>query len=103
MPLGGRIIPQRILKWLLPEEYTFGRKPGLGTWATDQGGRMWLRAKDLGRELRKEEILDWVEIDGIVWVEILDGKGALYVQPGLKRKFSENNIPVEACLEEAND
>lgn len=64
---------------------------------------MWLRAKELKCELRKEEILDWVEIDGIVWVEIPDEKGALYVQPDIKRGSGKDVIPVEACLEEAND
>jgi len=64
---------------------------------------MWLIAKDLRCELKDSEILDWVEIDGTVWVEIPDEKGASYVQPKLERKFGENAIPAEACLEKADD
>jgi hypothetical protein len=64
---------------------------------------MWLRARDLKCELRKEEILDWVEIDGTIWIEIPDGKGASYVQPNIEGRLGKNAIPVEACMEETHD
>jgi len=64
---------------------------------------VWLRRDELNSKLREEEIQDWVEIDGIVWVEIPNEKGALYVQPDIKRGSGKDVIPVEACLEEAHD
>ncbi len=64
---------------------------------------MWLRRDELSCELREEEIIDSVEIDGVEWIEIPDKKGVGHVQPNAGRRFSKNNIPLEACLEEAND
>ena len=64
---------------------------------------MWLRRDELSCELREGEIIDSVEIDGVEWIEIPDKKGVSYVQPNTERRFGKNNIPLEACLEEAND
>jgi len=60
---------------------------------------VWIRNEDRNGQ----KIIDEVEIDGTIWVEIPDKKGVGYVQPNAGRRFSKNNIPLEACLEEAND
>ncbi len=60
---------------------------------------MWVRNEDRNGQ----QILDEVEIDGTLWVEIPDGKGAQHVQPGIKREYSKNLVSAEACLEEADD
>ncbi len=64
---------------------------------------MWLRRDELICELREGEIIDSVEIDGVEWIELPDEKGAMNVQPSIKREFGKNAIQVEACMEEADD
>lgn len=41
---------------------------------------MWLRKDELNSELKEDEILDEVEINGTLWIEIADEKGVEYVQ-----------------------
>ena len=60
---------------------------------------MWMRNEDR----RYQKVLDEVEINGTLWVEVPDEKGAENVQSGFEREFDKNNVPVEACLEAAND
>ena len=64
---------------------------------------MWLRRDEFNGKLKDEEIVDWVVIDGTVWIEIPDAKGGRCVQSSIKRNPDKNIIPVEACLEEGND
>jgi len=64
---------------------------------------MWLRKDELDGKLGKDKITDWVDIEGIIWVEIPDKKGVMNVQPSIKREVSKNSLPFEACMEEAND
>jgi len=64
---------------------------------------MWLRKDGLDGKLGKGEIMDWVEIEGVIWVEIPDKKGVMDVQPNIKREVSKNSLPLEACLEETHD
>jgi hypothetical protein len=63
------------------------------------GDSMWIRNADRNGQ----EILDEVEIDGTLWVEIPDEKGVVNVQPNIEGKSGKNAIPLEACLEKAND
>jgi len=41
---------------------------------------MWIRKDDLRRGLRNKESLDWVDINGTIWIEISDEKGGLDLQ-----------------------
>ena len=60
---------------------------------------MWIRNEDRNGQ----RVLDEVEIGGTLWVEIPDEKGGKYVQPGIRRECNKNLVPVEACLEKADD
>ena len=60
---------------------------------------MWVRNEDRNGQ----KVLDEVEIGGTLWVEIPDEKGGECVQPGIKRDCNKNLVPVEACLEKADD
>ena len=35
---------------------------------------MWVQKGNLRKEISWSEILDWVVIDGVLWVEVLDDK-----------------------------
>lgn len=43
---------------------------------------MWIRKDDLSWELKNKESLDWVDINGTIWIEIPDEKGG----PDLQHK-----------------
>lgn len=64
---------------------------------------MWLRKVDLNYGFREEEILDEVEIDGMLWVEIEDEKGDEDVQSSFKRTLGQDALQVKMPLPNAND
>ena len=33
---------------------------------------MWVQKERLGKEIRWDEVLDWVVVDGVMWIEIQD-------------------------------
>jgi hypothetical protein len=60
---------------------------------------MWIRNEDRNGQ----RVIDEVEIGETLWVEILDEKGVEDVQPGIKRECNKNLVPLEACMEKADD
>jgi len=60
---------------------------------------VWIRNEDRNGQ----RVIDEVEIGETLWVEIKDKKGVEDVQPGIKRNTDRNPVPVEACLEKADD
>lgn len=60
---------------------------------------MWIR----NAERNDQEVLDWVEISGTLWVEVKDEKGVEDVHAGIERESDKNPLQAEACIEEIND
>ena len=65
---------------------------------------MWVQKDSFPKKITWNEVLDWVVINGVIWVEIQEEKrAAAYVQPGVERNNGKDAVQAEMQPGQADD